>query len=159
MDFTNATIEPADGLHFRIDCVPPSTTSQGKRAVVTPMGVRFFKSKQGKDAERTYESLLAPFRPDQPVSGPVRLELVFVWPWRKSDLSTKAQQAARSHKDARRWHEGKPDCDNIAKQFCDCLSTLLFIGNDAKVAELHVRKFWGTSPGIEVTITPLEPAG
>jgi Holliday junction resolvase RusA-like endonuclease len=51
-------------------------------------------------------------------------------------------------------HISKPDLTNVTKTLEDRLSELLFIEDDRKVIELHVRKWWGNEPGIAVMIAP-----
>jgi Holliday junction resolvase RusA-like endonuclease len=55
-------------------------------------------------------------------------------------------------------HTSKPDCSNVLKTLEDRLVALRFIGDDANVVEVTVRKFWGDEPGIRISITPLTQA-
>ena len=77
-------------IAFEISCVPPKTTSQTKRVQVVNGRPRFFPSKEHSADCRMLETLLAPHQPDHPVLGPVELLIELTWPWRSSDLNTKA---------------------------------------------------------------------
>ena len=46
----------------------------------------------------------------------------------------------------------KPDADNVAKVICDSLNGIAY-RDDAQVAELTVRKFYGEIPRVEVWIS------
>jgi Holliday junction resolvase RusA-like endonuclease len=81
----------------------------------------------------------------------VRLDLEFTWPWRQSEPK-------RTRLLGRVPHTSKPDCSNVLKTLEDRLVALRFIGDDANVVEVTVRKWWGDEPGIRITITPLAQA-
>lgn len=138
-------------IEFEISCVPPKTTSQTKRAQVVNGRPRFFPSKEHSADCRMLETLLAPHQPNSPVLGPVELLIELTWPWRASDLATKAKREFAEHV-GRIWNSSKPDADNVAKAFIDILSAMRFIEDDARVVDLRVRKFFGSSPGIRVSI-------
>ncbi len=48
-------------------------------------------------------------------------------------------------------HDKKPDCDNIAKAVLDALNGIVFL-DDKQVTELIVRKRYGESDAVSVTI-------
>jgi Holliday junction resolvase RusA-like endonuclease len=134
-------------------CVPPRTTAQMKR--VDHKTGRFFRDAKARAAVATFEGLLMPHRPAEPVGGAVSLTVEATWPWRASDLATRARRAQ-----CEAWGRvpctTKPDLDNWVKQLQDCLVSLRFIEADERVAELVVRKYWGACPGIRVVIAPME---
>lgn len=127
-------------LHF----VPPKTTSQQKRLVMVGGKPRFFKNKQGQEAEGDYMSLLAPHVPKSPMVGPTSLKVIVTWPYLKSDLSTKA----KANRTDSILHTSKPDLDNWLKQFTDCLVKLRFLETDAQIVCLSAWKTRGYSPGV-----------
>ena len=49
----------------------------------------------------------------------------------------------------------KPDNDNIAKSVLDALSGLAY-GDDKKIVELKVRKYYGVEPYVYVKLIELE---
>lgn len=138
-------------MKFFLECVPPTTTAQGKRAVATPSGVRFFKSKQMQSAVEFLTALLCPHRPEEPIKGPVRLEIVAVWPYNKKDQSTK-EKRLDCENGGLVWHDIRPDLDNWHKELQDLLVKLRFIEDDSKVVKLVPAKVRGPVPGIVVII-------
>ncbi|MCW5943868.1 MAG: RusA family crossover junction endodeoxyribonuclease [Fimbriimonadaceae bacterium] len=134
-------------MTFRINCVPPKTTAQGKRLVNIGGKPRFFKSKTAKETERTLEALLVEHQPAEPVLGPVSLIVAVQWPWLTTD-------SKRVRESSQVPHDRKPDLDNWVKDLVDILVRLRFIEDDAKVVALQVSKSRGNRPGILVTILP-----
>jgi Holliday junction resolvase RusA-like endonuclease len=59
---------------------------------------------------------------------------------------------------AARWRTSKPDADNVAKLISDSINEIVFV-DDAQVAQLSVRKVYGSTSRTLVTITPLEAEG
>jgi len=137
-------------VRVRLDLLPPKTTAQQKRAVVTPAGVRFYHSPGQVAAERSYLALLAPYAPAVPLTGPLTLAVRFTWPHLVSTPTRR--RAATVPKTTR------PDLDNLAKQITDCLVTLRYLEDDGQVAELTLGKYHGPPErvGIELSLEPLE---
>ena len=138
-------------IEFFVACVPPTANHQRKRIVRVGGFSKLADKPELVAAKAMLDSLLQAHQPMRPVEGPVRLELEFTWPWRKSE--TKKRRAL-----GRVYHTTKPDSSNAAKTLEDRLSALLFLEDDKAVADLRVRKFWGDQPGILVRITALEEA-
>jgi Holliday junction resolvase RusA-like endonuclease len=138
-------------FHIIIPGDPVTSTSQQKRAVSLPgRGIRFFKKPAYVKAE---ESLIFRFRqdaPDEPIHGPIRCVIAFSFPFRKSE--TKARKAL-----AFIAHDKRPDLDNMAKLYCDCLSKAGIIEDDAQIAELILRKVWTEIPSVEITVSEIDP--
>ena len=132
--------------HF-LRILPPKTTSQQKR--VNMATGRFYKTGAGMSAEALYLQALLPIAPEKPLDGPVRLEVMVVWPYLKSDVARKAD---RERKD---WiaHTGKPDLDNWVKQFQDCLVKARFIARDECVYFIGVSKHRGPDHEVGVSFT------
>jgi len=68
-----------------------------------------------------------------PLEGPLRVEIVLVFP-RPRKLIWKTRPMPR------RWHTIAPDSDNVAKAVKDSLSQLTF-RDDSQVCDLDVKKF------------------
>jgi Holliday junction resolvase RusA-like endonuclease len=130
---------------------PSTATAQGKRAARTPMGIRFYKSADMKKAEASLEALLIPHRPETPVASPCKLEIEYVFPWRKTEPKKRLALGKVPH-------TTRPDCSNLVKAIEDLLCVHRFIRDDAGIAELVVKKSWGENPGITITIEPMEAA-
>ena len=135
-------------ISFHLPIVPPKATSQTKRLLVIGGRPRFFPKKKHQQAENDLLLLCQPHAPDTPLSGPVRLHVDFVFPWRKSE-SKKRRAAGRLPNDKR------PDADNLVKLLGDVLTKLQFYKDDGQVADLRVTKAWGDRVGIAVEVGPL----
>jgi Holliday junction resolvase RusA-like endonuclease len=86
----------------------------------------------------------------EPLRGPVCLEIEAhyliptSWPKRKAASAT--------------WRTSKPDADNVAKLISDSINEIVFV-DDAQVAQLAVRKVYGSTSRTLVTIAALESGG
>jgi Holliday junction resolvase RusA-like endonuclease len=135
-------------IAFRLDIVPPRATSQTKRLVMVAGKPRFFAKAAHQAAENDLLLLCARYAPPEPLTGPLRLRVDFVFPWRKAE-SKRRRSLGRAPNDSR------PDCDNLVKLVGDVLCKLRFYGDDGQVADLHVTKAWGDHPGIAITLHPI----
>jgi Holliday junction resolvase RusA-like endonuclease len=120
---------------------PPRTTSQGKRAVRTGRGVRFFRSSEHQRDIDRLTAALREYAPAVAAAGPLGLSLVYVYSFNASE---KAATKKRGHA----WHDTRPDCDNIAKVFIDVLADLKFMSNDSQIVQLRVEKQRQSAPRI-----------
>ncbi len=134
-------------MRFFLDCVPSRTTHHAKRIVRIGKFSRLADKPELVSAKAMLDALLLPHQPGGAMQGALVLRLVFIWPWLKSD--TKAMRA-------RGWvpHTKRPDADNVAKSVADRLMALRFIEDDAAIVDLHITKWRGDRPGIDVEITP-----
>lgn len=137
-------------IRFHIPITPPKTTSQTKRLVMVGGKPRFFAKKAHQGAENDLTLLCAGHAPPAPLTGPLRLAVAFVFPWRKSE--TKKRRALGPVP-----NDTRPDCDNLVKLVADVLTKLRFYDDDGQVASLHVSKSWGDDVGILVEIEKLLP--
>jgi Holliday junction resolvase RusA-like endonuclease len=140
------------GLSFELSCVPPRVTHQSKRIVRVGKFSRLADAPELKAAHALLDTLLLPYQPAAPLTGPVSLTLTFTWPWLASD-SKKVRALGRIP------HAKKPDADNAAKGVTDRMAALRFLEDDGQVVELLVRKFRGASPGIAVAVWPARTEG
>ena len=132
-------------IRFRIMCVPPKTSHHAKKIVRIGKFSRLADKPELVASKAMLDSLLMPFQPQAPVSGPVELILTFTWPYRASEPKRNRGRLI--------YHTSRPDCSNLAKTLEDRLVALCFLEDDNAVCRLVVAKFWGESPGIEVQIT------
>lgn len=93
-------------------------------------------------------SLFVPYVPVVPLAGPLRMDLLFQFPWRKSE--PQRNRHSPKPKDTR------PDCDNLCKQMLDVMQDMGFFTNDWQVADVRIRKVWTDSPGVHVKMEELE---
>jgi Holliday junction resolvase RusA-like endonuclease len=101
-----------------------------------------------------------PYAPFLPMTGPVRMDGVFVFPRPKSHYGS-GKNADKLKEGAPRFHTSKPDGDNLCKAVWDCLTTLGFWRDDCQICagewtKVYVGFGLFTKPGCHITITPLE---
>jgi Holliday junction resolvase RusA-like endonuclease len=134
-------------LTFHLACVPPKTNHHAKRIVRIGQFSRLADKPELVAAKETLESLLLPHQIPEPLTPPYVLSLEFTWPWL---VKHKKQERALG----RVPMTSRPDASNLAKTLEDRLTVLGFITDDNAVVALHVTKWWGSTPGITVTIAP-----
>lgn len=136
---------------FRLAIVPPEATHHAKKIVRIGKGPTAFSkladTPQLVEAKRTIDAALLSHRVSAPLRGPVRLTLEFTFPWRVSEPK-------RVRARGRIPRTTKPDCSNLAKTTEDRLVAMGFLEDDGQVVELIVRKYFGDTPGIQVTLEP-----
>jgi Holliday junction resolvase RusA-like endonuclease len=89
-------------------------------------------------------------RPQDPLSGPLKLEVLFLMP-RPARLRWKKRAMPRC------WHASKPDLDNLVKAGKDSLKEILW-HDDSQVAELAASKMHCSgqeAPGVTVVLERL----
>lgn len=124
------------------DVVPWARAGGGKTAV------RFTPAKQ-----RNYAAVLKTLCADAmhggaPLTGPVELRLIAVYPWPKS--MTPKKRAAPGAK----WRTSRPDIDNIGKLIGDALNKIAWL-DDAQIAVSRALKRYGDNPGLQVEVEAL----
>lgn len=134
-------------IDFHLDLIPPEITAQHKGVTMRGGRVRVYTKQAIKDLERTYCLALSAHRPFKPIVGPVRATVTFTFPWR-------ASEPAKNRKLGWRPRDTKPDADNIAKLFADCMGICgFFAKGDEQIASLTILKGWGDRPGIRVRLS------
>lgn len=133
---------------IRLPIVPPTATSQfGSRRLNWVGGKpRFFKSARQKDTEHTLRSLLLEHRPEKPMSGPVRVSIVFVWPHTRS---TPKRLLAKTLPLANR-----PDLDNLGKALLDVMTQLQFWFDDGQIQQLSLSKWRAPEGELLIEVEP-----
>lgn len=131
-------------IAISIKCVPPSITAQMKRVAVINGKPRFFHSRQMKEQEATWASLLQPYQPAAPMDGAIALSMRFVYPHLKSVRKDDAHKLIPKI--------SRPDAGNTAKHLEDLLTRLRFIVDDARVAKLTIEKFHGPEAHVGIQI-------
>jgi len=121
--------------------------AKGRGRVSTFGGhARVYTPSKTRQAEETFVARSLAFRPKTPLTGPIRLNLIFVMPCPKS--------APRSLKDqliAYPPHTKRPDLDNLEKLVKDALNGVFWV-DDAQVFDVVKKKVYGMMPRTEVTI-------
>ena len=132
-------------VEFFMPMQPPTKTFQAKKLGLTkkkkPM---IFDSPELKDIKNKLLSALAPNRIPEPIDGPVRVGMKWIW---------------AGEDDAFKWKTTKPDTDNLSKALLDSMTKLKFFDDDAQVASLIIEKMiapQGEPSGIFVSIQKLD---
>jgi len=79
-------------------------------------------------------------RPEQPIVGPIAVEMHFRMPRPASHYTKKGIVKPN----AAEWCETKPDCDNLAKAVLDVLTNSQFWRDDSQVVHVTVIKVYAT---------------
>lgn len=133
-------------INFFIKCNPPKTTAQAHRkATVVANRARIYVDAEGKMLENDYISLLTPYIPQTPFYKSITVDVLFVFPWRKSEKKSVVQYHYVPH-------TGKPDRDNAVKTLFDVMSMLRYWTDDDLIADGRITKIWGDNPGIGICI-------
>lgn len=117
----------------------PTTTSQQKG--YNRRSGHFYEKSSVRYARTLYEANLAPFRPSCSLVGPLVVSIHFVF-----DV-----------KNPRQWGQPKssrPDVDNVAKLFLDCMTSVGFWSDDAQIVDLRLVKSYGEIAAVSVDISP-----
>jgi Holliday junction resolvase RusA-like endonuclease len=98
-------------------------------------------------------ALLLPHRPAEPFTGPLRVEIRWRFPYRKTE---------RGGVIKRGWaipHDTRPDLDNLAKGLLDAMTRLQFWRDDAQIYSLELNKNRGPEPQIKVRLSEYDTGG
>lgn len=120
----------------------PTTTHQQKKVRVVNGKPQFYEPDSLKDARTKYMSLLSSHKPDQKISGPIRLTVKWLFPMTQKSINGQ-------------YKTSKPDTDNLNKLLKDCMTELGFWNDDAQVASEIIEKFWAETVGIYVKVEQL----
>ena len=86
-------------------------------------------------------ALVLPHKPTTPFIGALRLELVWQYPWRKNEKKSIIMNGAAPC-------STRPDCDNLAKLFCDQLGKANFFKDDAQIYSLKISKIYSNTQAL-----------
>lgn len=147
-------------IHFRIHLNP---RGQGRpRAAKRGSFIAIYKDTKSRTHEDTIASLAAQYRPESPLTGPLRVKILVITP-RAASVNPISKATGQPRGDlSRYWNAKKPDADNYCKAVLDALQA--FWVDDCQVVDLHAQKVvaaWGESAGLEIWIDAagLEPGG
>lgn len=135
-------------MHILINCIPPKHTAQASNKILkTKDGKYFIGKKSDSKAKQTQNdliSLLYPHRPQKPLEGALKLEIKWVYPFRKSE--------PKKNRVGELYCYTRPDVDNLCKLLFDVMTRLGFWLDDSQIADLHFVKCWSDNPRIEIFI-------
>ena len=132
-----------------IKCNPPKSTAQGSSKILKSRSGKMFVGKasnsKGSIARSELMALLRPHVTDVQYTCPVKVDILWEYPWRKTELK---RYLAIGY----RYCHTRPDCDNLMKLLFDCMTRLAFWTDDSLVCDVRFVKRWGDNPGITILI-------
>jgi Holliday junction resolvase RusA-like endonuclease len=129
-------------MQFFLPMNPPRTTKQTQRMGKAGGKLIFYDTPELRAAEQKLIAAFAQHSPPEPLTGPVRL--VVKWIWHSKDKHRHGQ-----------YKPTRPDTDNLQKLLKDVMGKVGFYHDDAQVASEIAEKFWGAQPGIFVQVEQL----
>lgn len=108
----------------------PTGTAQQKGVTVVGHKPRFYEKPEVQAQRMAYFYAMKPYRPKKPLTGPVSLQVTFVYPQRKSGKMAEAII----------WKPTMPDLDNLLKLFVDTMTMCKFWEDDRQIVNLEARK-------------------
>ena len=127
-------------IRFRVNLQPvakgrPRFASRGNFAVA-------YTDAKTREAETNFAAQAVKYRPERPLEGPIKLNLVF------ASIRPKSKSKKIVH-----WTT-RPDLDNFVKLVKDALNKI-FWRDDSQIVELNARKVYGDGWYTEVEIREL----
>ncbi|MED4628052.1 RusA family crossover junction endodeoxyribonuclease [Bacillus pumilus] len=113
---------------------------------------RLYDPKKSRDFKQYVKLAASDHRPDQLLTGPLELRVKVYKSTLKSFSKKKAAEAERGELRPAK----KPDVDNYIKGIKDGLNKVIW-QDDSQIVDLHVSKFYSSSPRIEVEVSTLKP--
>ena len=129
-------------MQFFVPMLVPTVTAQMHKVSVKNSKPVFYDPPELKVAKSKLRDYIAPFAPNEPMDGSVRLLVKWLFPI--DGKHTNGEYKAT-----------KPDTDNLQKALKDIMTKLRFWNDDAQVASEIVEKFWADTPGIYISVTQL----
>ena len=131
-------------MEFFIAMNPPTSTAQMKQVRVVKNKPIFYDPPAVKEARNALSAHLALHKPAKPMTGPISLRVIWLFP------------KGKSHRNGE-WRVTKPDTDNLQKLLKDCMTRCGFWIDDAQVVCESVEKRWADDPaGLYIEVSELE---
>ena len=128
--------------HFFLPMIPPTVTAQEHKVAVKKGKAIYYDPQELKAAKMKLRDSIAPYRPDTPARGAVRLMVKWCFP------------ITGSHYDGE-YKTTRPDTDNLQKALKDIMTGLHFWKDDAQVASEICEKFYAKTPGLYIELWEL----
>lgn len=132
-------------MNFFLPMKPPTVTHHDKQLHAFMRGGKpcavLHDSPELKQAHAKLHAALAPYVPQEPARGAVRLLVKWLFP-------------ADGHANFT-WKTSKPDTDNLNKALKDEMTRLHFWNDDAQVCSEIIEKFYADIPGIYIEVERL----
>lgn len=124
-------------IEIFIPMVPPTVTHQEKRVAVVHGKPRFYEPAELKAARQLFTDWLAKYTPEEPMTGPVALEVMWWFPADKRHPEGAPKTT-------------RPDTDNLQKLLKDCMTAAKWWKDDAQVWCEKIMKVYLRRPGIYI---------
>lgn len=131
-------------IRVKLSIVPPTATAQQKGVFVRHGRAHFFTKEKVRQAEDFLAALLAPHAPEEPLHGPVFLQVRWCFPYRKSEKKSVTRAGLEIP------HTTRPDLDNLEKALLDVLTRCRFWEDDSQVFTKSTAKVWGPEPYLAI---------
>lgn len=138
---------------LKVDAVPVAQPRQRHRVIQSggrPIAANYTPGNHPVNAYKAAIKAAAVKCKSEIFTGPLRVEMVFVFPRPKSRVwKTKPMPRER--------HIAKPDADNLFKSAADALNMIAW-RDDSQIAETTIAKWYASgdeSPHVEIKITEL----
>ena len=135
-----------------IDMWIPSIPRGQARVRHTRCGMAY-KDKAQRLDEIRLSVLMRPHKPENPMTGPIRMHLVVDFPIPPSKSKAWKLDALRGiHRPT-----GRPDLSNVIKHVEDILQSQGFFINDSQIVDVRASKHYSETPGYLIVLTPESP--
>ncbi|MGN7043583.1 RusA family crossover junction endodeoxyribonuclease [Bacillus safensis] len=125
--------------------------AQGRPRASTINGTtRMYDPKKSRDFKSYVKLAASDHRPDKLLTGPLELKVKVYKSLLKSFSKKKVAEAERGELRPAK----KPDVDNYIKGIKDGLNKVIW-QDDSQIVDLHVSKFYSSTPRIEVEVVTL----
>ena len=121
---------------------PPTITQQEHKITMVKGKPRFYEPIELKMARQKIRNTLALHKLDEPLVGPLMLEVSWCFPIKGN------------HKDGE-FKITKPDTDNLQKMLKDEMTKLKYWRDDAQVCAECIYKIWADIPGIFIRLSTI----
>lgn len=126
-------------IEFFLPMIPPTVTHQEKKISMKRGRQVVYEPPELAKARAKLMGALAPYVPEHPYDGALRLVVKWCFPIIKGTYNGK-------------YKHTKPDTDNLNKMLKDCMESLGFFVNDSRVASEIIEKFWASTTGIYICL-------
>lgn len=139
---------PAIGRIKRTEYAHVPLVPQAKQSVRFTKFGPAYPSKKKAQYMKDLKGFLRSSFAAEPMTGPLRITLLFCFPWRKTEKKdVRAKEWALMDK--------RPDIDNLMKPFFDACNDICF-DDDGQIVGVHAIKIRTEEPGIFVKLEELE---
>ena len=134
-------------LHFE---TMPKATAQHKGVSFRNGKPHFYEKSNIENVRHLFTFALKEHKPARPSEKPIKLTLWFAFDTKNKKLWGKDAEEGQEPWTNREYKATRPDVDNIAKLFIDCMNGLYF-KDDAQICELRLIKTYAERATIAVS--------